>query len=222
MKGINNESVNDYYIGDIPEIFRIADTAVAMERKEREGSTMSEKTNKEKDPEKKKTKKDKSLKVDVEAAKKASNEESKKMKKKKKKHKEVRIKTRQEYESEMIQLMARADFIRHRLEELDPYKSKDSIKIGQLNVELKMINDTISIIEKESGIKRTEIETGSKFGRIVASIKKFFKRRVKKIKKFFKKNDELIMGIAAISIPVIMSVLIRSIVLPTPAAAAAA
>jgi hypothetical protein len=110
-------------------------------------------------------------------------------------------KRRKECEVEIIQLIARRNYLNAKLQELNPAKEKQAVQIAEMNIELLSINDRIDALERESGIHKSHIETGSPVRRFFTNVKNKVVGFGSKIKKFFKKNKELVVGLASVVLP---------------------
>ena len=196
--------MDEFYYGDnIPEIFRIADECIL--NNEEDKSKKKRKKSKDKDK-----KKDKNVEK-KETSKKDKKDKDKDKKDKKDKKESKGKKSRKEYEIEIIQTIANMEYITRKLEELDPGKRKDAIKIAALNVELRNLQENLNRLKIESGINISELDIGTKFGRFCLRFKSTMKRIKKKCKKFFKHNQDLVIGIIAITAPVLTTVLLKSV-----------
>lgn len=134
-----------------------------------------------------------------------------KQRQKSEKEERKRQQRKRECEIEMIQLIARRDMLERKLNELDPGDPKDSRVIAAINIELINIRDELERLSKESGIPISSLNTGTRFGRFMNKVKEKGKRIVKKVKKFYKRNKELIVGIASIVLPFVVSLGVRTI-----------
>lgn len=133
--------------------------------------------------------------------------EKRKIKQQKKREKKTR-----EAEVEIIQYLAREEMIKSRLAKLDPCKKKDSKKIAAYNIELKNLRANIEMLQEQYGIKIDSLDRGSKVSRFFARLKKKATRIFRKIKKWYERNDDLIIGVLGIAIPVLFSSLIAKII----------
>lgn len=131
--------------------------------------------------------------------------------KRKKKWQLEKVKERKELQIEMMQLIAQKDLLRHRLGELDPTRKKDAKKIVAINVRIKDIECEIEMIEKESGCKIEELDHGTKLGRFCGRFKWIGRRIKKTVKRFYRRNEELISGLASIFLPILGTLLFKSI-----------
>ena len=113
---------------------------------------------------------------------------------------------------EMMQLIAERDRLRYKLGKLDPSKKKDSKAIVVINVKLKDIDAELKALEDIAGVKIDSLDRGSRLGRFVGKIKKVFHTVKKAVKRWYRRNEDLIKGIIAIAIPVVISTLGRLIV----------
>lgn len=112
----------------------------------------------------------------------------------------------------MINLLTERDRLRYKIGKLDPTTTKGARKIALINIEIKNIEREIEILEEQNGCKCPEIDRGSKIGRTIGHIERGLKKFKKKCKKFFKRNEELIIGMASIILPVVASVAIKLLV----------
>ena len=131
--------------------------------------------------------------------------------KQKKKHAVERAMDKKDMQREMMRLLAKQDRIRHKLGQLNPNKKKDSKKIVAYNEELKDIDAQLKMLEAQSGCKLDELDHGTRFGKFVGKIKHAWKRFKKKVKKVYERNEQLIVAIASVVIPVIGGVIIKGI-----------
>ncbi|MCM1215446.1 MAG: hypothetical protein NC548_13115 [Lachnospiraceae bacterium] len=125
--------------------------------------------------------------------------ESEKIKQQKKRQKKTK-----EAEIEVIQYLAREEMIRSKLAKLDPSKKKDAKKIAAYNVELKNIRDNIEMLQMQYGVKINELDRGTKIGRFMARLKRKATKVFRKVKEWFKRNKEMVIGVAAVIIPVLL------------------
>lgn len=114
-------------------------------------------------------------------------------------------------EVDIIQLIARRDYLKGQLSKLNPYKRKDAIKIATINVELNNIEQAMQTLRNEYGIQRREIEQGSWASRTFNKIKTKVGNFWRKAKKFVKKNLEVILGVASIIVPFVGSIIVNII-----------
>lgn len=133
--------------------------------------------------------------------------ERKKIKQQRKYEKKTR-----EAEVEIIQYLAREEMIKSKLAKLDPCKKKDSKKIAAYNIELKNLRANIEMLQEQYGIKIDSLDRGSKVSRFFARLKKKATRIVRKIKKWYERNDDLVIGVLGIALPVLISSLIAKII----------
>lgn len=131
--------------------------------------------------------------------------------KKSRKRELKRLKEQKEASIEMINLLAQKDCIRNKIGQLDPSKKRNIRRIAAMNVRIKDIDAELKILETESGCKIDDIDRGSKFGRIIGRIRRFSRKAFKKVKKFYRRNEELITGMATIIIPVVSSLIVKSL-----------
>jgi hypothetical protein len=208
--------MDGYYVGtNVPEIFKIADEIVYRNKEKYDDIDDDlDDTDIDEDIPEKKKKKDKKKKIKkikvVEDDKSLKKKKDKKEKKKDDTEKVV-VRTRKDYEIEMIQILAKIDLITRKLEELNPGKDKDAVKIAAYNVDLRNMKERLVELEKASGIKINELETGTKFGRFVSRVKTKGRKLIKKAKKFFKHNKELIAGIFGIVAPVVTAAILKAV-----------
>lgn len=106
---------------------------------------------------------------------------------------------------EMMQLISHKDRLKFKLGELDPSKKSDAKKIIAINIKIKDIEAELKVLQEQSGINLNELDHGSRLGRYVGHFKRFVRKTAKKVKRFYKRNRELIYGIAAIVLPVILT-----------------
>lgn len=121
---------------------------------------------------------------------------------------------------EMMQLLGKRDALRIKLGRLDPGNMKDAKKIVSINITLRDIDATLSMLQDQSGIDLEELDHGTKFQRAVGRAKRAVGGFFKKVKKFFKKNKETIIEVASVAIPLAITLIFS--ILGTPAAGAAA
>lgn len=123
--------------------------------------------------------------------------------KKKRRQQINRLKDQTDCQKEMIRLLTRKEELRYKLGTLDISKKKDAKKIASINIELKYIDADIEMLEMQSGIKASELDRGSKLGRFVGKVKMITKKVSKKVKKFFKRHKEVVSAIASVLVPVL-------------------
>lgn len=112
----------------------------------------------------------------------------------------------------MMQLIAERDRLKYKLGELNPGSKKDAKKIVSFNVKLRDIEAELTSYQQIYHINLDEVDKGSKLGRFIGRIKRTFKTAKKKVKKFVKRNKELISGLAAIILPVLITSLSTKLV----------
>lgn len=192
---------------------------------EDEVEVKAEKKKKKKDKSEDKPKKDKKKKkknkvISAEAVQKKREEvEAKKkleaQRKAKIKAEQERIKyeeDKRQAEIDMIQLVARREYLKSVLSKLNPGKHKDTQKIVNANVELKRIEETIAALSAEFGIQDETLETGSKSGRFFNTVKRTVKNAFGKVRKFFSRNRDIILGVGSVVVPLIGSVIASLII----------
>ena len=123
-----------------------------------------------------------------------------------------RSKDRRIMQEEMMELLVRRDRIRAKLGTLDPCKKEDGKMIVKLNIKLRDIQAELEMLQDQSTIKLEELDHGTRFDRFVGRIKNFFRRIGKSIRKFFERNKEVILGVASVVAPVIISGGIKRII----------
>lgn len=141
---------------------------------------------------------------DMEAVKMASAEKARKRAEKKRAEYE---RARHQAEIDIIQLQARRDYLTAALGKLVPGKKKDTIKIVNINVELRNIDATIVDLQTKYGIQVANINRGSKFSRFCNSVKRGAKRVFNKVSKFCNRHKETIIGLTSIILPVVGSMI---------------
>ena len=170
-------------------------------------------------PKKKKKKKDKKVisaeavqrkREEIEAQKKA--EAAKKARIKAEKERAEYEENKRQAEVDMIQLVARREYLKNTLGKLNPGKYKDTQKIVNANIELKNIEETIASLCSEFGISDNALETGSKSSRFFNTVKRKVKNTFGKIRRFFGRNKDVILGVGSIVLPLIGSVIASLIV----------
>lgn len=122
-----------------------------------------------------------------------------------------RLKEQKAAQIEMINLLAQKDCLRHKIGKLDPSKKRDAKRIAAMNVRIRDIDAELRFLEIENDCKVKDIDRGTKFGRVVGHVKRFTRKIGKKIKKFYNRNVELVNGMATMLIPVITSLIIKSL-----------
>lgn len=118
-------------------------------------------------------------------------------------------KKKKESEIEVIQLLARKEFLQKKLHELNPGKEKDARKIAAINIEFKEITERIESLQSEYGIHVNSIDTGSKVSRFFKSVKTKCRKGFKKVKKFFRNNTDLIYGLGSVVLPFVGAFIIK-------------
>lgn len=215
--------MNGFYLSDdIPEIFKAADRYMAMKNPQPKFVDMTRRdpipgleidTNPRVEGPIKFTEdyiKNGREKIKKERAK-AEKERIKRNKKAKLEEAAKKEKQMNEIKVELIQLCAQRDMLRSQLGKLDISKKKDSKMIASINVQLEKIDSTIEKIENKYNVKAKEIDRGSRIQRVVTKVKKTFKKVAKKVKKFFRRNEELIVGLASIVLPILSVAIFKSI-----------
>ena len=125
--------------------------------------------------------------------------------KKKRKQQIKKAKEQKDLRLDMMEIKARIKVIRGKLSKLDPYKKKDSKKIIELNEELNDLKCAIEAFEKTTGKKVEELEEGSKIMRAFNFIKTKLKSAKKKIGKWINRNEDLVIGMLSVGIPLLIS-----------------
>lgn len=123
---------------------------------------------------------------------------------------------------EIMQCLAKRDRILAKLAALDPAKKKDAKKIVKLNIKLKDLDLEIDALQREVGTDLNKLNHGTKWQRRWQTFKKRVKKTFKKVKRWCKDNKELIIGVASVVIPAILSLIFGRIGLGAAKAAAAA
>lgn len=123
-----------------------------------------------------------------------------------------RAKAKREAEIKIIQLIARRNYLKNKLDDMDPGKEKDARKIACMNIELREIEDQLTYLQSEYGIYNDKIDEGSRFGRFISKIKRKFNRAKKKTKKFFKDNKDLIVSLSAVILPFLGGCIVKMLV----------
>ena len=118
-------------------------------------------------------------------------------------------KEKKEAEVEVIQLIARKNFLKNKLNCLNPGKIKQAKMIANINVEIRNIEYKINELRDEYGIDIDDIYQGSKIKRVGARIKNTFHKVWKRTKKFFKRNCETILYAGAIIVPIIVALITK-------------
>lgn len=132
------------------------------------------------------------------------------LKEKAKKNKKIE-KMKETADIDLIQLAAKKDMLIKKLNKLDIGKKKDAKKIATINIEIHNIDNKIKMIETQTGVKSKEIIKGTKWGRFFDKVKTKAKKIGKKIKKFITRNSEAIVGVIAVAIPSIISLISKLI-----------
>ena len=133
----------------------------------------------------------------------------------KKKAEEERAKYEREKkqaEIDLIQLIARRDYIYANISKLDSSKKKDAIKIVQMNIELKHIETSIRALQEQYNIKMDSINHGSGMARSWNKFRRFVKNKWNGVRKWFKRNKDMIIGISSVVLPIIGSTIAASII----------
>ena len=133
--------------------------------------------------------------------------EKRKIKQERKREKKTR-----EAEIEIIQYLAREEMIRSKLAKLDPCKKKDSKKIAAYNIELKNLRANIEMLQDQYGIKIDSLDRGNKVSRFFARLKRKVDKVIKKVKKWYNRNNDLIIGVLGIAVPVLLSGFIAKLI----------
>ena len=106
-------------------------------------------------------------------------------------------------EHSYMQMIAKRKRFELVLDDLDPKKKKDSIKIAEINAKLLNLDRKIKRYQVELGIDPNNInKSSSKLRNFWEAIKKKSKKVWKKVKKFFKRNKDTIYEILMIITPV--------------------
>lgn len=125
--------------------------------------------------------------------------------KKKRKNMIEKAKEKRDVHIEMIQLLARKDMLRHKLEELDPGKKKDSKRIAAINITIKDVDAELEMLSLQYGINVEKLDHGTRLGRFIGRMKIKIKKIAKKAKKYWRENKNFIIEMAMIILPVISS-----------------
>lgn len=113
---------------------------------------------------------------------------------------------------EMMQLIAKRDRLRYKLGKLDPSKKKDSKLIVTINIQLKDIEAELKTLQQLTGINIDKLDRGTRLGRFVGKIKKIFHKVKKVVKRWYNEYEDVIKGVLAIAIPVVVSTIAKKII----------
>ncbi len=111
---------------------------------------------------------------------------------------------RREIKVDMVHLLTERDRIKRELGKLDVGKKKQATKIAQLNIDLCQIDEDLRTLESISGEAVPELNQGSRISRFFNGVKRKVKKACTKVKKFFNRNSESIIGLSAITLPVML------------------
>lgn len=185
-------TANAMYIGNVPEVFLIADRIAEKER-------MAERS-------KIKTRKPRIIPMPtiegnkgVEGPLHVSQEYKEQLYKQKA---ETKKKEKRDYERELLECLGKRERLQFKLSKLDPKKKKDNKKIISINFRIQDLDEKIKYLQQESGINLNK-EGDSKLGRIWKRVKSTFSNACKAVKKFWKKHSEAIEGVLAVVLPII-------------------
>lgn len=131
--------------------------------------------------------------------------------KKKKKRMIEKAKEKREVHIEMIKLLARKDMLRTKLGELDPGKKRDSKKIAAINIDIKDIDAELDMLSMQYDINLKELDKGTRLGRFIGRMKRKLKKMKKVIKRYWNDNNDFIINMATIVIPVISTLIFKLI-----------
>ena len=185
-------TANAMYIGNVPEVFLIADRIAEKER-------MTERS-------KIKTRKPRIIPMPrIEGNKGAEGplhvgqeykEEFYKQKA------EAKKKEKREYERELLECLGKRERLQFKISKLDPKKKKENKKIISINFRIQDLDEKIKSLQKESGIDLNK-EGDSKLGKFWKRIKATFSDIGKAVKKFWKKHSEAIEGVLVVVLPIL-------------------
>ena len=189
------------YVGQVPEIFRIADRLTDKERMAERAKIVTRKPRIVPMP-------TIGSNPNVEGPLHVSQEfkdnyyQNKAVEKKK----EIR-----EYEKDLMGCLGKKERLQYKLTKLDPRKKKENKKIISINFQLRDLDEKIIELQKESGITLNKMSSESKLGKIWARVKSVVDTVVKKIKKFFKKHRDAIEGVLMVALPIIGTAFFRKL-----------
>ena len=113
---------------------------------------------------------------------------------------------------EMMQLIADKDRLRYKLGKLDASRKKDSKMIVAINVKIKDIDAELKALQDIAGVNIDHLDKGSRFGRFVGKVKKVFRTVKKAVKHWYYEHEDVIKGVAAIVLPVLLSAVVKKLI----------
>ena len=185
-------SASAMYIGDVPEIFLIADR---ITEKERMIERSKIKTRKPRIIPMPTIKINKGAEGPLHVSQEFKDEFYRKKAEEKKKEK-------REYERELFECLGKKERLQFKLSKLDPKKKKDNKKIISINFRIQDLDEKIERLQRESGIDLKK-EGDSKLGKIWNRVKSTVKDVCKKVKKFWKKHSDAIEGVLTVVLPLV-------------------
>lgn len=120
-------------------------------------------------------------------------------------------KDKREYEKDLLECLGKKERLEYKLSRLDTRKKKDNKKAIAIRFQLRDLDEKIEDIQKESGICLDKTDSQSKLGKIWGRVKSFVVKTYKKVKKFFKKHSDAIEGILMVALPVIGTAIFRKL-----------
>lgn len=184
---------NAVYIGNVPEIFRIADAIAEKERMVERSKIVTRKARVipmptiESNP-------------NIEGPLYVTEEYKEKFRKEKTQQKK---KEKREYEKEILECLGKKERLQYKLSRLDKRKKKDCKKAIAIEFQLRDLDEKIEDLQKESGIRLDKQSKDSKLGKIWGRVKSVVATAIKAVKKFFKKHTDAIEGVLMVALPVI-------------------
>lgn len=120
-------------------------------------------------------------------------------------------KEKREYEKDLMACLAKKERLQYKLTRLDPRKKKDSKKVVSVNFQLRDLNERIVQLQKDSGINLDKLDCESKLGKIWGRVKTVVSKIFKKVTKFLKKHRDAIEGVLLVALPIIGTAIFKKL-----------
>ena len=118
-------------------------------------------------------------------------------------------KEKREYEKELLECLGKKERLQYKLSKLDRRKKKDCKKAIAIEFQLRDLDEKIEDLQKESGIVLDKQDSQSKLGKIWGRVKSVISKAIKKVKRFFKKHTDAIEGVLMVVLPIIGTAIFR-------------
>jgi hypothetical protein len=124
---------------------------------------------------------------------------------------DAKKKEKREYEKELMECLGKKERLQYKLTRLDPRKKKENKKIISINFQVRDLDDRIVELQKESGISLDGIKPESKLGKIWGRVKSVVAVIVKKAKKLYNKYKDAIEGVLLVALPIVVTAFFKKL-----------